>query len=55
MNYYYYPVFEKNTTMVPRCHSKLKPSQDLNAGINTVESLRTSAGGEQWSDTRFGE
>lgn len=55
MNYYYYPVFEKNTTMVPRCHSKLKPSQDLNAGINTVESLRTTAGGEQWSDTRFGE
>lgn len=46
MNYYYHPVLEKNTTMVPRCHSKLEPSQDLNAGIITLEFQRTTAGGE---------
>lgn len=53
MNYYYHPVFEKNTTMVPRCHSKLEPSQDLNAGIITVESPRTTAGRELWRTPGF--
>lgn len=55
MNYYYHPVFEKNTTMVPRCHSKLEPSQDVNAGLITLESPKRTAGGELWSDTRFCE